>query len=278
LAMSGDFGAVGAEIGKTQADYEAAAERAKSFQSVQEQLKNSFYQLMPVITPLLEKLNEFTDVFTKFVENNKEEIQGVFESLGEVMMQMADTFIMLVPIMTPLMKLFMTLIQVALKLNSVFGFLAFSNNALKQSMTVKRSPSLLDAVGILGSGLSDIAESVTTILSPMAVLTGGMKKLKDSIFGDENGLTANVQMTAAGVAGIGDASAKTAATVRAAAPVIANSTAIRNASSNTNTTINNGGGSGETGINIRFDNKKFADLFDVQVEKSIGRAARKAVI
>jgi hypothetical protein len=84
-------------------------------------------------------------------------------------------------------------------------------------------------------------------------------------------------MTAAGVEGIGDASAKTAATMRATAPTIANNTAIRNATSNT-TINNNGQGGGDTGISIKFDNKKFADLFDVQVEKSIGRAARKAVI
>jgi ribosomal protein L25 (general stress protein Ctc) len=44
-----------------------------------------------------------------------------------------------------------------------------------------------------------------------------------------------------------------------------------------NSTTNNYGG-GESNVNIKFDNKKFADLFDVQVEKSIGRAARKAVI
>ena len=76
--------------------------------------------------------------------------------------------------------------------------------------------------------------------------------------------------------GIGDASAKTAATMRATAPTIANNTAIRNATNNT--TINNTNGGSDTGISIKFDNKKFADLFDVQVEKSIGRAARKAVI
>lgn len=278
LAMSGDFSAVNSELGKTQADYEAAAERAKSFQSVQEELKNSFYQLMPVIEPLLEKIGQFTEQFTKFVEENKNEVQDVFRDLGDIMITLVDTFIALTPVMSVILKLFSGLIRLTIFLSEKFGMLAILNYAFKDSMTVKKSPSLLDAVSMMGEGLSNIGKGVESIFSPISRVTGVMKKLKDALFDGDSGLTANVQMTAAGVAGIGDASAKTAATVRAAAPVIANNTAIRNASSNTNTTINNGGGSGETGINIRFDNKKFADLFDVQVEKSIGRAARKAVI
>ena len=276
LAMSGDFSAVNSELGKTQADYEAAAERAKSFQSVQEQLKNSFYQLMPVITPLLEKINEFTDQFTKFVEANKDDVQSVFRDLGDIMITLVDTFIALTPVMSVILKLFSGLIRLTIFLSEKIGLLALLNYAFKDSMTVKKSPSLLDAVSMLGEGLSNIGEGVESIFSPIGKVTGVMKKLKDSIFGGDDGLTANVQMTAAGVQGIGDASAKTAAAARVAAPVIANSTAIKNATSNT--TINNGSGGGQTGVNIRFDNKKFADLFDVQVEKSIGRAARKAVI
>lgn len=276
MAMSGDFSAVNSELGKTQADYEAAAERAKSFQSVQEELKNSFYQLLPVIEPLLGKIGEFTDQFTKFVEENKDEVQSVFRDIGDIMITLVDTFIRLTPVMSVIIKLFTGIIRLAIWLSETFGVLALLNWGLKDSMTVRQSPSLLDAVEMLGSGLSNIGESVSNIFSPMERLTGGMKKLKDSVFGGEDGLTANVQMTAAGVAGIGDASANTAATIRATAPTIANNTAIQNAANNT--TINNNSNGGETGINIKFDNKKFADLFDVQVEKSIGRAARKAVI
>jgi len=276
LAMSGDFGAVNAEIGKTQADYEAAAERAKSFQSVQEQLKNSFYQLIPVITPLIEKIDEFTDKFTQFVKENQNEVQDVFRELGDVMITLADTFITLAPLISVLLKSFAKIVQMVMKVNNEIGILAVLNSALKDSMTVKKSPSLLDAVVMLSEGLAGIGEGVSKILSPVGALTTGMKKLKDSIFGGEDGLTANVQMTAAAVAGVGDASARSAAAVRATAPTIANNTAIRNATNNT--TINNTNGGSNTGISIKFDNKKFADLFDVQVEKSIGRAARKAVI
>ena len=59
------------------------------------------------------------------------------------------------------------------------------------------------------------------------------------MFSGDNNLIAGVEMTAAGMEGIGDASAKTAATMRATAPTIANNTAIRNATNNT--TINNSG-------------------------------------
>jgi len=244
MAMSGDFGALNSEIGKTQADYKAAAERAKSFQSVQDQLKNSFYQLMPVITPLLEKLNEFTDEFTKFVKENKDEVQDVFRDLGDIMVTVADTFVALVPVMSVILKLFAGIIQAAIFMSEKLGLLAVLNFAFKDSMTKKRSPSLLDATEVMGDNLKTI--------------------------------NVEARMGTANISGIGDATARAAMKTRTAAPVIANSTAIRNAS--TSTTVNNNGGGGETGINIRFDNKKFADLFDVQVEKSIGRAARNAVI
>jgi hypothetical protein len=274
LAMSGDFGAVNSEIGKTQADYEAAAERAKSFQSVQEQLKNSFYQLLPVITPLVEKIDEFTTQFTEFVKENKEPMHEMFTSLGEVMFELMETFIALTPIITPLLKGFIKLVEYGIKYGNMFGIVALTNKALKESMTVEKSPSLLQAVAMLGEGFSNIGEGVDTIFSPVQKLVTQMRKLKQ-FFGDD--VTANVVMKAAGMAGVGDGSANAAATMRATAPTIANNTAIRNSASST--TINNSSqGGSDTGINIKFDNKKFADLFDVQVEKSIGRAARKAVI
>ena len=244
LAMSGDFSAVNSELGKTQADYEAAAERAKSFQSVQDQLKNSFYQLLPVVTPLLEKLNEFTDEFTKFVEQNKDEVQDVFRDLGDIMITLADTFVGLVPVMSVILKLFAGIIQAAIFMSEKLGLLAVLNFAFKDSMTKKRSPSLLDATEVMGDNLKTI--------------------------------NVEARMGTANISGIGDATARAAMKTRTAAPIIANSTAIRNAA--TSTTVNNNGGGGETKINIKFDNKKMAGLFDVQVEKSLGRAARNAVI
>ena len=71
----------------------------------------------------------------------------------------------------------------------------------------------------------------------------------------------------------------TTPTTKAAAPVLATSNAVSNAVSNANTTNNNYNGStGETKVNINFANSRFKDFFDVEVENSIGRAARKAVI
>ena len=244
LAMSGDFSAVNSELGKTQADYEAAAERAKSFQSVQDQLKNSFYQLMPVVTPLLEKLNEFTDEFTKFVEQNKDEVQDVFSSIGDIMVTLVDTFITLTPIITPLLQAFIKLVEYGIRFGNIFGLAAEMNNAFKDSMDKEQSLSLIQATEVMGNNLKTI--------------------------------NVEARMGTANISGIGDATARAAMKTRTAAPVIANSTAIRNIA--TSTTVNNNGGDGETKINIKFDNKKMAGLFDVQVEKSLGRAARNAVI
>ena len=79
MAMSGDFGAVGAEVGKTQADYEAAAKRAREFQSVQEQLANTMQSLIPVVKPLIKFIGEFTLAFSEFVLEYKDEIQAMFK-------------------------------------------------------------------------------------------------------------------------------------------------------------------------------------------------------
>lgn len=134
----------------------------------------------------------------------------------------------------------------------------------------------MEGLSQMASGLSMVDDSSSSAMGSVDKLKAKMSGFRGELFSGDNNLIAGVQMTAAGVEGIGDASAKTAATMRATAPVIANNTAIKNATSST--IVNNSGNGGETGINIKFDNKKFADLFDVQVEKSIGRAARKAVI
>lgn len=243
LAMGGDFGAVNSELGKTQAEYEAAAKRAESFQSVQEQLKNSFYQLIPVITPLIEKMGEFTNQFTDFVEQNKDEVQDVFRAIGDVMMTMVDTFMTLTPIITPILQIFIKLVEYGIRFGTVFGLVGEVNKSLKKSMTERRSPSLIGATRMMADSYEKI--------------------------------NAEGRMTAANISGIGDATARTATKVRTAAPIIANNTMYR--SSTSSTTINNGQGS-DTAISIKFDNKKMSELFEVQVEKSVAKAARRSVI
>jgi hypothetical protein len=76
--MSGNMDSLNGEIGKTSADYENAAKMARDFQSVQDQLKNALYSLLPVFTPLIEAIGDFAAGFADFVDNYGTEIKVVF--------------------------------------------------------------------------------------------------------------------------------------------------------------------------------------------------------
>ncbi len=277
LAMSGDFGAVGAEIGKTQADFEASAKRARELQSVQEQLKNTFASLVPVMKPMIEMIGELTNYFSEIILEYKDEIQGLFKGFVEFFPLIALSVGMAMSPLIILSGIILGLAALFGKIVSVIGEVTGAFTFFRKSISVdKSSPTLLEGLSQMASGLSMVDDSSSSAMGSVDKLKAKMSGFRGELFSGDNNLIAGVQMTAAGVEGIGDASAKTAATMRATAPVIANNTAIKNATSST--IVNNSGNGGETGINIKFDNKKFADLFDVQVEKSIGRAARKAVI
>tara|TARA_R110001592_G_scaffold310230_1_gene584777 strand:- start:77 stop:2455 length:2379 start_codon:yes stop_codon:yes gene_type:complete len=274
LAMSGDFGAVGAEIGKTQADYEAASERAKEFQSVQEQLKNTMQSLIPVVKPLIKFIGETTLAFSEFVSEYKDEIQGVFKGLMYLVGGLAVSFVLM---NLPLMLTIAAIAAIATGIGyvlSLLGDFAAGLFGVRKSLSVDHnSPTLLGGLEEMASSLGGIGDASGAAMGSVDKLKGKMSGFRKELFSGDNNLVAGMKMTTESVEGVGDASAKAAATSRATAPTIANNTAIKN------TTINNSTqGSGATGINIKFDNKKFADLFDIQVEKSIGRAARKAVI
>jgi hypothetical protein len=274
LAMSGDFGAVGAEIGKTQADYEAASERAKEFQSVQEQLKNTMQSLIPVVKPLIKYIGEITLEFSEFVKEYKDEIQATFKglmhftiALAKGLYDVARPFIFVVGLITTMTA------GIGFLLGKM-GDLAAGFTGIRKSISVdSSSPTLLGGLEEMASGLGGIGDASGAAMGSVDKLKGKMSGFRKELFSGDNNLVAGMKMTTESVEGVGDASARAAATRRATAPTIANNTAIKN------TTINNSTqDGGATGINIKFDNKKFADLFDVQVEKSIGRAARKAVI
>lgn len=75
LVMSGNMQDLNSEIGKNSADYEAAAKRARDFQSVQEELKNALHALIPVIQPVAEGIGNLARGFADFVTKYKEEIK-----------------------------------------------------------------------------------------------------------------------------------------------------------------------------------------------------------
>ena len=233
--------------------------------------------LVPVVKPLIKFIGDFTLKFSEFVLEYKDEIQNVFKGLMYMVAGLTVSFVLM---NLPLILTITAIGAIATGIGYLLGLLgnfAAGLFGVRKSLTIDAdSPTLLGGLQEMASSLGDIGDSSGVAMGSVDKLKAKMSGFRGELFSGDNNLVAGVQMTAAGVEGIGDASAKTAATMRATAPVIANNTAIKNATNNT--VINNSSNGGETGINIRFDNKKFADLFDVQVEKSIGRAARKAVI
>jgi hypothetical protein len=282
LMLSGDFDSLNENVGKNSADYEAAAKRAKSFQSIQEELKNTLYSLMPVFEPLVEVIQDMSTTLSDFALEYKDDIKFVFESIGNIVVDLIKMFMAVAPLIIGITKLFMYFVGAISFVVGGITSMTAAMGGLRKSITVDHnSPPLLPAIEQMVAGVGGVGDASNTAMGSVDKLKAKMTGFRKELFSGDNNLVAGVKMTAAGMEGIGDASAKTAATMRATAPTIANNNAVSNAISNVsnNSVVNNNGqGGGATGINIKFDNKKFADLFDVQVEKSIGRAARKAVI
>ena len=280
LMLSGDFESLNDNIGKNSADYEAAAKRAKSFQSIQEELKNALYSLMPVFEPLVEVIQDMSTALSDFALEYKDDIKFVFESIGNIVVDLMKMFMAVAPLIIGITKLFMYFVgAIALVLEGITSITAAMFGLRKSISVDKSSPTLLEGLGLMADNLDGVKGAGIGALSPLDKLRARMGDLRNDAFSGDGGIIEGARITAASIEGVGDASGRAAASLRASAPTIANNNAVSNAISNvSNNSVVNNNGQGNTGINIRFDNKKFADLFDVQVEKSIGRAARKAVI
>ena len=280
LALSGDMSSLESQIGKNTSDYETAAKRAKDFQTVQESLTKAFEALIPVLIPLSEKIGEFAAAFTDFVLEYKDEIQAVFKGMLYSVGLLATVFAAATTPIVLTATAFWTLAGAVVWLNTKISPLVLIFKKLREAIFVdKSSPTLFDGLFEITDRFDNLGSSITAVMSPIEALKAKMADLRTDLFSGDGSIFEGVELTAKGILGIGDATAATASAARAAAPIIANNKAINSAISNAtnNTTINNGGG-GDSNINIRFDNKKMSDLFDIQVEKSIGRAARKAVM
>ena len=110
--------------------------------------------------------------------------------------------------------------------------------------------------------------------SPISKLIGEMGELGGEMFTGDKSILVGTKMTGDGLAGVG-----TGAQIAANASgnlITAQKETMREVTRETNN--NYSGNSSDTKVNINFANKKFKDFFDVEVENSIGRAARKAVI
>lgn len=221
LVMSGNMSSLNGEIGKTSADYENAAKMAADFQSVQEQLKNALYSLLPVITPLVESIGEFAVVFADFVTTYGDEIRMF---LGLVLISLGAMAIAAVATLGPIMAV----------ISAIAGLISIVTGLRLAFFVDHSSPTLFD-------GLLETAGRFDK-------LTGATKK-----FGVE---TEDTTTSVGKMRG----SMNKAATGRAGAQTIANSNVMSNAVDNAvNNTTNNYGQQGSQNIIVELDGKKVGE-------------------
>lgn len=255
--MSGNMDSLAGNIGKTSTEYAAMAERQKAVQSLQEKFNTVMMQLIPVVEPLVEKLGEFAD----WAVENSDMIKNVFKGILAVVGALTIAFIALGVATAPVWVTVTAIVAAFAGLASLLFVDSFAS-------------SFLDGLFKISGGFDSIGSSALAAASPITGLMKAGDALADAFYGAD-GVKVGAEMTTNSIQKMDMATASAASTSRAAAPTIATTNAVTSAVNNS--TTNNYGG-GESNVNIKFDNKKFADLFDVQVEKSIGRAARKAVI
>ena len=265
--MSGNMDSLAGSIGKTSKEYADMAEQAAKVQSFQEKIDTLFMSLIPVIEPLIESLVSLSDWMMENLDVVKLGFKAMLIGVGALTVAMTalgvSTLIATAPVWA---------IPVAIGA-AIAAIAALASLLFVDSF----ASSFLEGLYKIGDGFGFIGEMAKFAVSPISGVIDTMSKLGGEMFGGSESVLVGTKMTTEGLAGIGDASAKTASQVSAAAPVMATSNAVSSAMNNSTTNNYNGSGA-ESNVNIKFDNKKFADLFDVQVEKSIGRAARKAVI
>ena len=263
--MSGNMDSLSQSLGKTSAEYADMADQAKKVQSFQEKLNTLMMQLIPVVTPLVDVLVSITDWM---MENLDEVVLGFKVMLSVVLALAAGLGILAIGFAAATAPVWGTAAAITAL---VVGIGSLASLLFVDSF----ASSFLEGLFKIGDGFGFIAEMAAVAAAPIIKLQETMNDLGLDMFKGEGSLKLATEMTGKNLEGVGNASMQAATKVKAAAPVIATSSAVSNAVSNT--TINNGVGGGSN-VNIKFDNKKFSDLFDIQVEKSIGRAARKAVI
>jgi hypothetical protein len=265
--MSGNMDSLAGNIGKTSKEYADMAEQAAKVQDFQDKLNTLMMALIPVVEPLVDILVSLSD----WMMENLDIVKGGFLVLTGVVTGLAVA-------MTILAGATLAATLPVWGIPVAIGAAIAAIAALASLLFVDSfASSFLEGLYKIGDGFGFIGEMAKFAVSPISGVIDTMSKLGGEMFGGSESVLVGAKMTTEGLAGIGDASAKTASQVNAAAPVMATSSAVSNAMNNSTTNNYNGSGA-ESNVNIKFDNKKFADLFDVQVEKSIGRAARKAVI
>lgn len=270
MMMSGNMNDLSGEVGKTSADYEAAAKRAKDMAKFQEKLNIAMQQMIPVVEPLVEGVGDFATTLADFTDKHGSTVITILQTIGVILgivgvaaLAMSSAFIgtgmAIAMVISGIASLASILFTTSFNPPSFFqGMKEMSTDFDGMSVNIEKSTKTMHSFGneVMATGNKTYRQTEMT----KKALPSVMQMTNTSMTNEINKNQINNAMLGASTA-----------TTNAVTSAVKNST--------NNTTINNNGqGGGETEISIKFDNKKFADLFDVQVVKSIGRAARKAVI
>jgi len=230
LMLKGDMDSLNGEIGKNSASYEEAAKRARNLQSFQESLTKAFEAMIPVITPLVEFIEEFGKSLTENVAGDKAKglsaIAVAFKEIGNQII--------------PLIKPFTELIK--LMSDPAFGDSSFAVSMLSQSIK--------GLLGVLRLVMLPIYMLVDGLRIAMLVSQGKFSEAfevgKDHISSNVAAL-GDVAISGFTPLNIGKAlldpttaeDINAAATGRAAAPVYATNNAMSNAVTNATNSVSN---------------------------------------
>ena len=262
--MSGNMDSLAGNIGKTSKEYADMAEQAAKVQSFQDKLNTLMMALIPVVEPIVTGLTSLSD----WMLENMDKVKIGFTIITGVVMGLAVTmglFAAATIAATAPVWAIVAGIGAALAAFSYLAYVLFEKPF---------ASSFLEGLHKIGDGFAFIAEMAAFAAAPIGAVIDTMSDLGSEMFGGNENILVGTKMTGDGLAGVG-----TGAQIAANASgnlVTAQKETMREVTRETNN--NYGGGSGETKVNINFGNKRFKDFFDVEVENSIGRAARKAVI
>ena len=193
LLMSGNFDAMSDDMNMTEQDYEEMAERAKTMATFQERLNGIMLQLIPILEPLIEHIENFLSKF----ETNEElikEYQPLFTGIGEALKFMGY---ILAEWVIPYFEIFLTLYLLRMigALPLVTGFLAKLTTGLfsvglgargggtglgffgaMAAMTAKSILALGVAFVGIGFGISLAAEGVAKLVDSFNALGSGWEQ------------------------------------------------------------------------------------------------------
>lgn len=262
--MSGNMDSLAGNIGKTSDQYADMAEKAAKAQSFQEKINTLMMALIPVVEPIVEMLTSLSD--------------WMMENMDAVALGMKTALVLVTGLAAGITALGIAFLVSTLPITGTMvaiGLVVAALTSLATLLFVESfASSFLEGLFKIGNGFAFIAEMATFAANPIGKLIGEMGELAAEFFTGDKSILVGTKMTSEGLDGVG-----TGAQIAANASgnlVTAQKETMREITRETNNNYN--GSTGETKVNINFANSRFKDFFDVEVENSIGRAARKAVI